>query len=58
MSAITEKDIQLMAEIKEDPKAYDLLRAKCRWEHMTLYAVLKGWGDPREWSDYKEESGD
>lgn len=25
------------------------LKAKCRWEHMTLLAVLVEWGDPREW---------
>jgi hypothetical protein len=25
------------------------LRAKCNWEHMSRTAVIKTWGDPREW---------
>ena len=34
---------------KNDPDAYYKLRCKCKWEHMTLTAVLREWGDPREW---------
>jgi hypothetical protein len=30
-------------------KAEELLRAKCRWERMSRLAVIKEWGDPREW---------
>ena len=48
-SVITEEDINLMNEIKQDPKAYQRLKDKAKWEHMTLYGVLKEWGDPREW---------
>ena len=28
---------------------FERLKAKCRWEHMTLLAVLMEWGDPRGW---------
>ena len=48
-SVITEEDINLMNEIKQDPKAYQRLKDKAKWEHITLYGVLKEWGDPREW---------
>mgnify|MGYP001310907212 CR=1 FL=1 len=29
--------------------AWDRLAAKCRWEHMPTIAVIREWGDPREW---------
>lgn len=25
------------------------LRAKCNWEQMSQTAVIKNWGDPRNW---------
>jgi hypothetical protein len=50
---ITEEDKKLMEEIVKDPKALQLLKDKCNWEHMSRYAVLEEWGDPREWSSYK-----
>ena len=56
MSKITILDKQLMAEIIENPIAFRLLKDKSRWEGMTLYAVLQEWGDPREWSVYKEDA--
>ena len=46
---ITIEDKKLMAEIRANPKAYIKLIAKADWERMTLYAVLKEWGDPRKW---------
>ena len=46
---ITGKDMILMEEIKQDPDAYEKLKAKARWEHITLFAVLKSYGDPRNW---------
>ena len=48
-SIITQEDKDLMNEIKQDPEAYQRLKNKAKWEHMTLYGVLKEWGDPREW---------
>ena len=53
MSAITEADRKLMAEVKADQRAYELLQHKCRWEAMPLYAVLREWGDPRTWPSYE-----
>ena len=52
MSLITEADRKLLAEVKTDPKAYELLKHKCRWEAMSLHAVLHEWGDPRTWPSY------
>jgi hypothetical protein len=46
---ITPKDEKLMIEIQQDKEAYEKLKAKARWEQMPLYAVLKDYGDPREW---------
>ena len=48
-SVITEEDKLLMEEIRKDPKANQRLKDKAKWEHMTLYGVLKEWGDPRKW---------
>lgn len=47
--------VALSKEVAADPKADALLRAKCQWEQMTRMAVLKEWGDPRNWADYNEE---
>jgi hypothetical protein len=55
MTEITMLDKQLMLEIIEDPVALELLKDKCRWEAMSRYAVLKEWGDPREWPTYKRD---
>jgi len=36
--------------------AWDRLAAKCRWEHMPTIAVIREWGDPREWElDCRED---
>jgi len=56
MTAITILDKQLMSEIISDPKAYKMLKDKAKWEQMTLYGVLKEWGDPRKWSSYKVQA--
>ena len=61
MSAITESEIALMKEIRADPIAKELLGAKCQWEHMSCYAVLREWGDPRMWHGgrvYKEAAAE
>ena len=47
---ITQEDIDLMKAVKEDSEAYQRLKDKARWESMTLYGILKEWGDPREWN--------
>jgi hypothetical protein len=49
MPAITDRQRALMAEVRADARAYELLRHKCRWEGMGQYAVLAEWGDPRQW---------
>ena len=49
MDQVTDKEKQLFEEIKKDPKAYEKLKTKCRWEHMTIFAVLRDYGDPRKW---------
>lgn len=46
---ITEEEKKLMEEIRKDPKALQRLKDKARWEAMSLFAVLKEWGDPRKW---------
>ena len=46
---ITDEDKNLMEEIKKDPDAYQQLRDKANWEQMSLYAILKDYGDPRKW---------
>jgi len=53
---ITILDKQLMSEIMLDSKANQLLKDKAKWEQMTLYGVLKEWGDPRKWSSYKVQA--
>ena len=49
MGKITKEDEKLMEEIKKDKKAYQRLKNKAVWENMTVFAVLKEWGDPRGW---------
>ena len=39
----------LFEEIKKDPDAFQKLRDKASWEHISLYAVLNEYGDPRKW---------
>ncbi|MHA1962734.1 MAG: hypothetical protein ACW99U_21300 [Candidatus Thorarchaeota archaeon] len=55
MSNITILEEQLMLEIVSDPTALQLLKDKCSWERMSRYAVLREWGDPRNWPAYKED---
>lgn len=41
---------KISSEIRsENGKAEQLLAAKCRWEHMSRTAVIREWGDPRNW---------
>ena len=57
MAIITKEQDELRKEIYSDPIAKSLLLAKCEWEHMSPYAVLREWGDPRTWHNgrvYKE----
>ena len=49
MAKVTTEQVRLMREVRNDPEAYALLKEKARWEHMTLFATLAEWGDPREW---------
>lgn len=51
---ITPEEKALYAEVRANPRAFALLQAKCRWEHMTLYGVLREWGDPRTWPSYTD----
>ena len=46
---ITEDDRKLLEEIKNDSDAYERLQAKARWEKITVFAVLRDYGDPRNW---------
>ena len=46
---ITPEDKKLMEELKKDRDAYNKLRAKAQWEQISLFAVLKDYGDPRKW---------
>ena len=39
----------ILNKTKENPILWEKLRAKCKWEHMTLLAVILGWGDPKDW---------
>ena len=48
-SRITEVERRLYAEVQADPVAYQRLQEKARWEHMTPFAILREWGDPRKW---------
>ena len=58
---ITAAEWAIMKEINADPEAENLLSAKCRWEGMSRFAVLREWGDPRTWRSYSaarpEEKG-
>ncbi len=49
MTAITEEHKKLMEEVRQDKEAYQRLKDKARWEHMTLYGVLIEWGPPWKW---------
>lgn len=55
MAAITDADRALMAAVRADARAYEMLQHKCRWEGMTLYGVLLEWGDPRTWPSWSWE---
>ena len=48
---ITEEDRRLMEEVKKDLNAYQRLKDKANWEHMSLFAILKDYGDPRRWEE-------
>lgn len=56
MAKVTPRQHVLLDEIKQDPKAYELLQAKCRWEGMGLHAVLSEWSDPRKWPSYVKDA--
>ncbi len=45
-----QKLVALSREIRtENGEREQKLCAKCRWEHMTRTAVLKSYGDPKNW---------
>lgn len=51
MSAVTPEVMQIEREIREaGGEPAERLRAKCRWEAMGRYAVIREWGDPRTWA--------
>lgn len=52
MAVIRDSDRALMALVRADARAYEMLQHKCRWEGMTLYGVLLEWGDPRTWPSW------
>ena len=35
---------------ENDTVAYKRIRDKAKWEHMTPFAILEQWGDPRKWN--------
>lgn len=39
----------LLEVLRDKPRAYQRLCDKARWERMTLLAVLRDYGDPRDW---------
>jgi hypothetical protein len=39
----------VLRAVKADRVVYERLKAKCGWEGMTAYGVLREWGDPRDW---------
>lgn len=49
MAVITKEAEELMSEIRKDDKAFQKLKNKAQWEHMTHFAILREWGDPRKW---------
>lgn len=55
---VTPQEKELYDEVKQDPKAYEMLRNKSSWEQMSHYAVLSEWGDPRGWCDYIDGAKD
>lgn len=56
MFAVTKEEQELFAEVRADQAAYRLLKHKASWERMSLYAVLKCWGDPRKWRAYETQN--
>ena len=47
---ITMEEQKLFYEVRGDAAAYARLQAKARQEGMSLYAVLREWGDTRKWA--------
>lgn len=55
MAIITDEIMALNRDIRaENGKREGLLRHKCNWERMTRCAVLRVYGDPATWPDFKE----
>jgi hypothetical protein len=54
MSAVPKEHLALLKEVYADPIALELLKAKCRWEHMSQTAIIASYGDPRKWQSYAE----
>ena len=45
-----EEACKISSEVRaENKKAEERLAAKCRWERMSRTAVIREWGDPRNW---------
>jgi len=41
---------KILEEVKkESGEAWEDLKQKCRWEHISLLGVISQWGDPRKW---------
>jgi len=45
---------RIYREIQNDKRACELMRDKCRWEHMSWIGVIMDFGDPRTWKRYKK----
>ena len=55
MTAVTAAERTLLHTVRADPVAFGLLQMKARGERRSLYAVLRDFGDPRGWADYRSD---
>lgn len=47
---VSPETLKILEEVKKaGGEPWERLQAKCQWEHMSLTAVIKEWGDPRTW---------
>jgi len=45
---ISQRTLRILDEVrKAGGQPWERLKAKAQWEHMSLTAVIKEWGDPR-----------
>jgi len=52
---VSQQTLTILQEVKKDSEAWERLQSKCQWEHMSLTAVIKEWGDPRTWGKAQNE---